>query len=207
MVLSQPRLYVVKLKDERVAEGFLNRLSGDLGVVGVLWGNPEELWSAFKTTILDVAGGCLGTHCRARKNFDFQVALDTIDQSCRARLNGRAELFMELRRKTGRVLRVDKEAYLRGICEGIEHHLCTSDSRPAYRGICALRSSKPIPRCTAVRAECGRLSMEETEVKAHWADYFERLYQTVPPAVELDVRGVPFLLLLTLQSTVIHLRL
>ena len=23
-------------------------------------GNPEELWSAFKTTILDVTGGCLG---------------------------------------------------------------------------------------------------------------------------------------------------
>ena len=28
---------------------------------------------------------------------------------------------------------------------------------------------------------------EESEVKARWAGYFERLYQADPPAVELDV--------------------
>ena len=49
----------------RVAEEFANKLSGDLGGLGVL-GNPEELWNAFKTTILDVASGCLGTHCQAK---------------------------------------------------------------------------------------------------------------------------------------------
>ena len=32
---------------------------------------------------------------------------------------------------------------------------------------------------------------EESEVKARWAGYVERLYQADPPAVELDVRGVP----------------
>ena len=37
------------------------------------------------------------------------------------RLNSRAELFRELRRKTVRALRMDKEAYVRGICAGIEH--------------------------------------------------------------------------------------
>ena len=31
---------------------------------------------------------------------------------------------------------------------------------------------------------------EESDVKARWAGYFERLYQADPPAVELDVRGV-----------------
>ena len=31
---------------------------------------------------------------------------------------------------------------------------------------------------------------EESEVKARWAGYFERLYQADPPAVELDVRDV-----------------
>ena len=72
--------------------------------------NPEELWSAFKTTSFDVASGCLGTHCRAKENFVSQGTLDTSDQSPRARLNGRAELFRELRHKTERVLRVDKEA-------------------------------------------------------------------------------------------------
>ena len=60
MLPSQPWLDVGKLKDERVAEEFANRLSGDLGGLGALE-NPEELWSAFKTTILDVASGCLGT--------------------------------------------------------------------------------------------------------------------------------------------------
>ena len=38
----------------------MNRVSEDLVGLGAL-GDPEELWSAFKTTILDVAGGCLGT--------------------------------------------------------------------------------------------------------------------------------------------------
>ena len=78
----------------------------------MLWGNPEELWSALKTTILDVAGECLGTHRRAKKNFVSQGTLETIDQSRRDRLNGKAELFAELRRKTVRVRRVDKEAYV-----------------------------------------------------------------------------------------------
>ena len=111
MAPFQPRLDVGKLKDERVAEDFANRLSRDLGGLGAM-GNPEELWSAFKTTVLDVAGGCLGTHHSAKKNFVSQGTLDTIEQSRRARLNGRAELFRELRRKTVRVLRVDKEAYV-----------------------------------------------------------------------------------------------
>ena len=90
---------------------------GDLFCLVAL-GNPVELWSAFKTPILDVAGGCLGTHRRAKKNFVSQWTLDTIDQSCRDRHNGRDELFRELRRKTVCALRVDKEAYVRGICEG-----------------------------------------------------------------------------------------
>ena len=71
MVPSQPRLDVGRLKDERVAEEFANKLSGDLRSLGVL-GGPEELWSAFKTTILDVAGGCLGTPRRGEKNFSLK---------------------------------------------------------------------------------------------------------------------------------------
>ena len=38
--------------------------------------------------------------------------LNIIDQSCRARLNGRAELLRELRHKTVHALKVDKEAYV-----------------------------------------------------------------------------------------------
>ena len=111
MVQAQPRLDVGKLSYKRVAEEFANRLSGDLGV-WVFWGNPEELWSAFKATILDVADGCLATHHQAKKNFVSQETLDNIGQSRRARLNCRAELFRELSHKTGHALRVDKEAYV-----------------------------------------------------------------------------------------------
>ena len=107
--------------DERVAEEFANKLSVDLGGLGAL-GGPEELWSAFKTTILDVAVGCLLTHCMAKKYFVSQGTLNTIDQNRRARLNGRAELFRELGHKTVHELRVDKEADVQGICEGVEHH-------------------------------------------------------------------------------------
>ena len=53
-----------------------------------------------------------------------------------------------------------------------------------------MRSSKPIPQCTAVRVEGGGLLTEETEVKGSWAGYFERLYHADLPAVEWDVRGV-----------------
>ena len=69
-----------------------------------------------KTTVLDVNGGCLGSHHRAKNEFVSQGTLDTIDQSRSARLNGRAELFRELRRKTVCAPRVDKEADVRGIC-------------------------------------------------------------------------------------------
>ena len=125
-----------------------------------------------------------------KKNFVCQGTLDTINQSRRARLNGKHELFRQLRCKAVRALWADKEAYVRGICEGVEHHLWSKDSHPAYRGIRALRSSKPIPRCTAVRAEGGRLLTEESEAKARWAGYFERLYQADPPAVKLDIRDI-----------------
>ena len=53
---------------------------------------------------------------------------------------------------------------------------------------CALDSSNPVPRCTAVRVESGRLLTEESELKARWAGYFEPMYQADLPAVKLDVR-------------------
>jgi len=65
-------------------------------------------------------------------------------------------------------------------------------------------SSKSVPRCTAVEADGDGLLMEESEVKARWASYFEWLCQADPLAVELDVRVLLFVLL-TLQSTVTHL--
>ena len=77
---------------------------------------------------------------------------------------------------------------MRGICEGVEHHLWSSDSHPADRGIHALRSSKSIPRCTAVR---GWWALDRgVRNEGPPGSLFERLDQADPPAVELDVRGV-----------------
>ena len=67
--------------------------------------------------------------------------------------------------------------------EGVEHHLWSGDFRPAYREICALRSSKPVPQCAAVLAEGGDLLTEEFEVKARLASCLVWLYQADRPAV------------------------
>ena len=77
--MSSPRQDVGRLKDERVAKEFSNRPSGDLGDLGVLR-HPEELWSAFKTTVLYLAGRCLEPS-QAKKNLISQRRLGTIDQS------------------------------------------------------------------------------------------------------------------------------
>ena len=71
MVPSQPMLDVGKFNDERLAEEFANRLSGELEGLSASR-NPEEWWSAFKTTILDVAGACPGTHRKAKRKFVSQ---------------------------------------------------------------------------------------------------------------------------------------
>ena len=186
MVPSQPRLDVGKCKDERVAEEFAINLSGDLGSLGV-FGDPKEFWSAFKTTILDAAAGCLGTHHQAKRSFISQG-------------------FREMRCKTVCSLRADKEAYVRGICEGVEHHVWSSDSYLANREICELHSFKPVLWCAAVRVEGGELLTEESEVRPAGPITLSgctRLMRQLSRCLS----GVLLSLLLTLQSTVINLHL
>ena len=79
MVSSQPRPDVGMLKDERVAEEFANRLSWSRRGMSFSE-DPEELWSARKTTILVVIGGCIVTHRQVKRNFVSQGTLNTIDQ-------------------------------------------------------------------------------------------------------------------------------
>ena len=76
---------------------------------------------------------------------------------------------------------------MRGICEQVEHHLWSSDARPAYRGIQALRSVPSHPRCMSVKADTGEVLSEEDQVRARWADYFERLYKADPPVHQIDI--------------------
>ena len=75
MIPSRPRMDIGKLKNQRVAEEFANRLSGDLGRLDA-FEKPEELdvLDDYKTTVLDVASGCLGTHQRVE---EFCLTMDT----------------------------------------------------------------------------------------------------------------------------------
>ena len=116
--------------------------------------------------------------------------LDLIDKSRRARLDSLPEA-RALRRQTLWSLRADKEDYVRSICERVEHHLWSSDSRPAYRGIKALGSSKPVSRVCSVKASSGELLTDESKVKARWAEYFKQLYQADPPATPLEISTMP----------------
>ena len=79
-------------------------------------------------------------------------------------------------------MRRDKEAQVRGVCETVENHMWSTDSRPAYRGIRMLRSSRPPHRCSTVKAADGT-TLGESEIRARWAGYFEELYLVEPPVV------------------------
>ena len=83
------------------------------------------------------------------------------------------------------MLRVDKEAYVRGwsiTCSQVILILLMEEF---------VHCVPPSPSLSALQLERRVVcSTEESEVKACWAGYFERLYQADPPAVELDVRSV-----------------
>ena len=82
-------------------------------------------------------------------------------------------------------MRRDKEAQVRGVCEIVESHLWSTDSRHAYRGILTLRSSRPSPLCTTEKAADGTTLTGESEIRARWGGYFEELYRVDPPGREI----------------------
>ena len=117
MVPSQLRLDVRELKDERAAEAFANRLSGDLGV-WVFWGILKSCGVPSRSPSLMLLVDVLELTVGRRIILSLKGSWIPLI-SRRARLNGRAELLRELMYKTVRALRVDKETYVRGICEGV----------------------------------------------------------------------------------------
>ena len=64
---------------------------------------------------------------------------------------------------------------VRGVCESMESHLQSSDFRSAYRGIRNLRSSRPPPRYSTVKAAEATTLMGGSKIRARWAGYFEEL--------------------------------
>ena len=185
---SQPKLDVSQLREGSVATEFATKLGGQFRELPL--GTPQEMWDYFKATTLSAASDVLGIRKRTRRSFVSNDTLDLIDKSRRARLDGLPEA-RELRRRTLRSLRADKEEYVRSICEQVEHHLWSSDSRPAFRGISALRSSKSVSKVCSVKTSSGELLTDESEVKARWAEYFKQLYQADPPATPLDITTLP----------------
>ena len=140
--------------------------------------DPEKLWTDFKNKILKVSEGCLRDTPGRFKSFLTKEILNIIEKSLMARLEG--GLDRELKREAVRAVRWDKEAQVRGICETVESHLWPTDSRPAYKGIRKLRSTRPPLRCSTVKAADGTTLTGESEIRARWAGNFEKLYP-VPP--------------------------
>ena len=104
-----------------------------------------------------------------------------MEESRRARIEGRTGQYRELKREAARVVRKVKEAQVREICETVDSHMWSTDSRPAYRGVPTFRFSRPPPRCSTVKVADGTALTGESEIRARWAGYFEELYRVDPP--------------------------
>ena len=89
------------------------------------------------------------------KSLLTEETLKTFKESRRARLAWKIGQFRKLKLEAVRAVRRDKEAQVRGVCETVESHLWSTDSRPAYRGIRTLCSSRPPPHCSTVKAANG----------------------------------------------------
>ena len=120
---------------------------------------------------------------KVSESFLTKETLNTIEESRWAILEGRTGEYRELKREAVRAVRRDKEAQVRGVCETVESHLWSTDSRPAYRGIRTLRSSRAPPCCSTVKAADGTTLTGESEIRARWAGYFQELYRVDPSVV------------------------
>ena len=186
---GQERRDVGRLRDPDVAQAYANKLAESLAELDNSV-DPQTLWSNFKHNILKVAGESIPKPPKRREEGISQETVDIIEESRKARLAGKTVLRRELRRRAVKAVRRDKEARVRELCEAVESHITTSDSRLAYRAIRKLRSSGPPASGLSVRAADGTILSEEAEVKARWAGYFEELYRVDPPRNEISVDGV-----------------
>ncbi|KAG2456129.1 LIN7B protein, partial [Polypterus senegalus] len=182
-------LDLARLQDQAVSNESACSLCEEVSDLGTT-ADPHVIWETFRDKTLKVAEGCVGvTGVARRRCFILQVTLNIIERSRSPRLNGNYGLYWELRRTAARALRTDKEAFLRGICEQVTHHLWSRDPCPAYRGIKALCTSESVPQRVAVRAADGMVLTDDTAVLTHWAGYFEQLSKADPLARTLDISG------------------
>ena len=96
---------------------------------------PRSVCDITVTQILKVLDSCLRRISATFKSFLTKKTLNTILESRRARLEGKTGQYRELKREAVRAVRRNKEAQVHGVCDTVESHLCSTDSRPAYRGM------------------------------------------------------------------------
>ena len=186
---GQQRPDVARLGDPGVAQEFASKLGEALNGLDAT-ADSQTLWDGFKRSVLDAAGASIPRKPRGKRAEVSPETADLIEESRRARLEGKAELFRALNRDAIRALRADKESRVRELCGTVESHLSTSDSRPAYRAIRTLRASGSNAKSPTIRAADGTILAEEEAVKARWAEYFEELFRVDPPSRELPAHDV-----------------
>ena len=116
--------------------------------------------------------------------------LESIEESRAARLAGNHDhQYRALSRRTGALLRRDKERYVRGLAEDVVCHLNANDLRPAYEALKKLRS-KSTSQVSGIRtADCCLVSGADGQM-VRWAEYFEHPFMVDPPSGQLHTAGL-----------------
>ena len=119
---NQVRLNIRRLADESVAPKYKRELAESLGEPNHS-DDSEKLRTDLRTKVLKVWESCLRDTPGTSKSFLTKETLNIIEESRRARLEGRTGQYRELKREAVRAVRRDKEAQVRGVCETVESHL------------------------------------------------------------------------------------
>ena len=144
---NRVRVDVRRLRNESVAQEYKRDLPESLGEPDDS-DDPEKFWIEFMTKFLEVSESCLRDTRGMFKSFLTKEPMNIIEESRRSRLEGKTGQYREVKREAVRAVRRNKEAQLRGVYETVDIHVWSTDSRPAYRGIRTMRSSKPSLRCS-----------------------------------------------------------
>ena len=124
---NRVRLDVDRLRDESVAQEYKRDLAESLDEHEES-DDPKKLWTDFKTKVQKMSESYLRDTSGTSKSFLSKETLYTIAERRRVRLEGRTGQYRELKLEAVRAVRRDKEAQIRGVCETVESHSCSTDS-------------------------------------------------------------------------------
>ena len=133
----------------------------------------SECWTDFKTKVLKVSESCLRDTPGTSNSFLTKETLNIIEESRRARLEGRSGQYREVEREAVCAVRRDEGAQVRGVFETVESHLWSTFSQRVYRGLRTLRTFRPpaemgtAPRGCGIYAEMLRAGRRCPSVVAH----------------------------------------